>query len=136
MTVAWNHVEKTVCRLLGFIHISLAIATIVGGARRFPAPNYTQILDLTNGQVWPYGFMWLVGGLMMMVHSTGWRLAGTAFVVAVSSLWATLFAIAAYEVPNAAYTPVAAYGGYGLLNAVMFWVMFERWWRRRNYEAP
>lgn len=132
VTVAWFSVERSVCRLLGVIHLLLAAAVIVGGSKRFPAPNYDAMLRLTDGQAWPYGIFWAAGGLIMMAQSTIWRIVGCALIVFISSLWAGLFAIAAYQTPTAAYTPIAAYGGYALINATMAWLMAMRWWERRN----
>lgn len=69
----------------------------------------------------------------MFTSRTKARILGTGVVVIVSSLWAGLFAVAAYNSPEAAYTPIAAYGGYALLNATMFWTMMMRTWNSRNH---
>lgn len=135
MPINWYRMERSVCRILGMIHLGLAAAVIVGGNDRFPAPNYNAMLAITNGRAWPYGVVWMIGGLLMLVNSTIWRIVGCGFIVFISCLWAGLFAIAAHQNPHAAYTPIAAYGGYGLLNAVMMWTMLIRWWERRNHEV-
>jgi hypothetical protein len=130
--IAWKSAEQAICRLLGMIHIFLAAAVIIGGNQRFPAPNYDAMLHLTHGHAWPYGIIWLIGGLTMLLNTTMWRIIGCTFIVFVSSLWAGLFAIAAYQTPTAAFTPIAAYSGYALLNATMAWLMGIRVWGRRN----
>lgn len=132
MTVPWYSVEQSVCRLLAVIHVSLAVAVIIGGSRRFPAPNYDSMLSLTNGRAWPYGVVWLIGGLIMMADSTAWRIVGCGLIVFISCLWAALFSIAAYQIPTAALTPIAAYGGYALINATMGWLMWMHRRRRRS----
>jgi len=66
----------------------------------------------------------------MLVFNDSWpRLVGIALVVFISNLWAALFLVAAYDDSAAPLTPVAAYGGYGLLNAVLaaLIVMHARW---------
>lgn len=134
-TILWLSVEKSACRVLGFIHLSLAIAVLAGGAKRFPAPSYTSMLNLTHGHAWPYGVLWLIGGLTMLLNKTLWRVIGCSFIVVVSCLWASLFAIAAWEIPTAAITPVVAYGGYAFINATMASLMIMRLWRRRGNGA-
>lgn len=113
-------VERVVCILLGIVHLLLGIATFAGGKQRFPEPGYTALLSLTDGQVWPYGFMWALGGIIMLVAHRGFRLVGIGIIIGISNLWAALFAVSAFQSPSAPFTPIAAYGGYGLLNAVLF----------------
>lgn len=104
---------------MGTIHFLLGFVTWVGGEARFPAPAYTPLLDLA-GVAWPYGLLWMIGGTIMIVFKSDYRLVGIAIAVAVSNLWAALFALAAYNVSTAPLTPIVAYGGYGLLNALLF----------------
>lgn len=127
--LTWSQLERGCCTLLGIIHCVLGLAVLIGGDDRFPPPNYTPLLNLTNGAVWPYGALWLAGGLTMIVVPGGWRLIGIAVVVFISNLWAGLFFYATLQNPTASYTPTAAYGGYGLLNAALFAVM---WTHRRR----
>lgn len=119
----WSVVEKLVCFLLGTIHISLGVATAIGGPDRFPPPGYGPLLDLTNGYTWPYGVLWAAGGTIMILAHGLWRLIGIGTVILISNLWAAMFMIAAFESPTAPFTPIAAYGGYGLVNGVLFALM-------------
>lgn len=127
--ITWPQLERWFCYLLGFIHMTLGVAVLVGGTHRFPPPNYSPLLEFTNGRVWPYGVLWISGGAIMILARGGWRLIGIGLVVLISNLWAALFFVATQESALASYTPVAAYGGYGLINAVLFWLtyMHLRW---------
>lgn len=122
--LTWDELGRGVCLLLGFIHVMLGVATIAGGPERFPAPSYTAMLDFAGARVWPYGILWIVGGILMFLRTRPVRMIGVGIVVIISNLWASLFAVAAFQDPDAAYTPVAAYGGYGLINAVLFALMW------------
>lgn len=130
--ITWGQLESGCCILLGIVHTMLGVAVLVGGETRFPPPNYTPLLEVANGKVWPYGAVWVAGGLAMIFARGGWRLLGIVIVVVISNLWAGLFFYATLKSPFASYTPTAAYGGYGLLNAALFAVMWTH--RRRENE--
>lgn len=116
----WERVERLLARLLGTIHVTLGIAVLVGGSERFPPPNYEVLLRMTDGVVWPHGSMWILGGSLMVGCKSSWgRATGTLIVIFLSNVWAVLFGVAAYESPNASFTPTVAYGGYALLNSVL-----------------
>lgn len=118
--ITWRELERGICLMLGTIHFLLGFVTWVGGEERFPAPGYTPLLNLSSGVVWPYGIAWMTGGLLMILCKTSnLRLVGISIVVMVSNLWAALFCLAAFHDPHAPLTPIAAYGGYGLMNAVL-----------------
>lgn len=117
--ITWKELERGICLLLGTVHFFLGFVTWVGGEQRFPAPGYTPLLDLSNGITWPYGIAWMLGGAIMLLCKSPFRLVGISIVVLVSNLWAALFAIAAYRDDHAPLTPIIAYGGYGLINAVL-----------------
>jgi hypothetical protein len=61
----------------------------------------------------------MLGGLIMVFVRSTFRLVGIAFIVIVSNLWAAMFCLAALREPFAPLTPIVAYGGYGLMNAVL-----------------
>lgn len=126
--IEWRQFERGICLMLGSVHFLLGFVTLVGGRERFPSPGYTPLLDLSNGVVWPYGLMWMLGGFVMVVAKNNWRLAGVSIVVIIANLWAAMFAIAAFKDPHAPLTPVAAYGGYGLMNAVLAALIVIHWW--------
>lgn len=117
--LTWRQFERGACLLLGVVHFLLGFVTWAGGEERFPAPGYTPLLNLSHGVVWPYGVAWMLGGAIMVICRSNARLAGIAVVVIVSNLWAALFCLAAFRDPHAPLTPIIAYGGYGLLNAVL-----------------
>lgn len=132
--LTWRQLERGACTLLGFIHCTLGLAVLSGGGQRFPPPNYTPLVEAANGSIWVYGLVWLVGGALMLTPSIPARLIGVGINTLLSNVWAALFAVAAFRDLTASYTPTAAYGGYGLLNAVLFALMIMHL-RRKNEGA-
>jgi len=136
--VSWVLMERVFCKALGVIHALLGVAVILGGLARFPPPSYTPLIDVSGGNIWIYGTVWLGGGLVMMFGpSTRIRLVGVGLSVVLSNIWAALFAWAAWSYPNATFTATVAYGGYGLLNTMLFVFMVShnpKWraWRRTH----
>lgn len=121
----WAEVDRLMARILGFIHIALGVAVLLGGPERFPPPNYGPLLSFSDGEVWPYGIIWIFGGLLMMFCRNVWgRLVGMFIIVVLANLWAALFGLAAYQDPTASFTPTVAYGGYALMNATLFWLTY------------
>lgn len=122
--LTWKQLESGACWVLGFIHVMLGMAVWIGGIDRFPPPNYTPLLDFTDGRIWPYAFLWASGGIVMALFQGWWRLLGIGLVLIVTNLWAALFLVAALHNPSASFTPTAAYGGYGLLNGILLWLVW------------
>lgn len=132
--MTWYQVEVGACKLVGFIHLMLAVAILSGGDQRFPPSEYAPLLQLTDGRAWPYGAAWLVGGVLMTWGGGRARWLGLAIGILVTYLFAMLFGLGAANSPNASYTPAAAYGGYGLINSTLLAMMvmhhhrlLERW---------
>lgn len=124
LTVTWDRLDLLFCHVLGFIHLTLGVVTFIGGTVRFPPPNYTALLALSQGTVWPYALLWCSGGMLMIVSKRyGWRMAGLIISIIVANLWAALFAVAAIKFQEAAYTASVAYGGYGVLSALLLGMM-------------
>lgn len=130
--LTWNQVERVASVLLGIIHCSLALAVFAGGQQRFPPPNYAPLLTFSGGRVWPYGLLWLTGGLLMILCCGRCRLWGIFISFLISNTWAALFLVAVLNNPSASFTPTAAYGGYGLLNAVLFTMIWMHSRRERG----
>lgn len=125
--VRLSTLERLLARVLGAIHIALGVAVLAGGPDRFPPPNYEVLLRVTDGVVWPYGSVWILGGSLMFFCKSLWgRAAGVFVVIVLANVWAALFGIAAHENPTASYTPSVAYGGYALLNSVLLGLMYLR----------
>lgn len=127
--LTWNQLSRGVCAVLGVVHVSLGLSVLLGGVPRFPPPSYSPLLELFNGSIWPYGTWWLVGGLLMFFPRRVIRMLGTVMSTLVSCVWMGLFFVAAITYDNAAFTPVAAYGGYALFNAILSALM----WSHREY---
>lgn len=122
--LTWGQLERGMCGLLGTVHTSLGMAILIGGVERFPPPSYEPLLLFSNERSWPYGVFWLAGGLLMFLPPLNLRLLGTALSFLVSCLWMGLFLTATIWYTTAALTPVAAYGGFALFNAVLFALMW------------
>lgn len=105
-------------RALIAVDVSLGVAILVGGVPRFPAPTYTPHLELTDGEVWPWGVSILLAGLLMAVNGWWFNMTG----LGVSLLWMNIFAFmffAALENPQAGSTAPIPYMGFGLFIVAM-----------------
>lgn len=127
--LTWDQLGRGACAVLGVIHVCLGLSVLMGGVERFPPPSYIPLINFSDGITWPYGAWWLIGGLLMFVPRRSIRMLGTVMSTLVSCLWMGLFLTAAIVYDSAALTPVAAYGGYALLNAILSALM----WTHREY---
>lgn len=124
MTVSWDRLDLLFCRALGLVHFTLGVVTFIGGASRFPPPSAIIILQVTNGEVWPYAVLWtLAGAAMMAGHWRFVRLVGLVTSILITNAWASLFAVSAVLFDRATLTASVAYGGYGLLSALLLGMM-------------
>ena len=119
----WLEVDRILSITLGCIHMGLGLAVFLGGPERFPSPNYDVLLDVADGRVWPYGVVWIIGGLLMVVPCHIYcRMLGMAIIITIANIWAALFGVAAYEDSSASFTPAVAYEGYAIMNATLLWL--------------
>lgn len=131
--ITWYKAEDVVCRALGAIHTGLGLAVFIGGAVRFPAPTYTPLLELTSGNVWPYGFFWILAGLVMLAARRRWeQMVGLVCSIFITNLWCVLFAWAAFRYDTAGLTASVAYGGYGMLSSILLGFMVVHWLKSRE----
>jgi hypothetical protein len=119
----WLEVDRVLSIVLGVIHLGLGLAVLLGGPERFPSPNYDILLKVTEDRVWPYGVVWIIGGLLMVIPChTYCRMVGMCIIIFIANVWAAFFGVAAYEDPTASFTPTVAYEGYAVMNATLLWL--------------
>lgn len=120
----WKKFDRLVCQFLGAIHLLLGLVTIAGGVARFPPPNYAALLSFTDGRVWPYAALWMIGGAAMVIGRVDTvRMTGLLVSIGITNLWAALFTVSALEYKDASFTAGVAYGGYGALSALLLGFM-------------
>lgn len=106
-------------RSLLVIHASLATAILVGGAMRFPPPTYQPLLDMTHGHAWPWAIGIGLSAILMLAHNQQVNMVGTFIGMVWMYMFASMFAVAVAEYPDAGATAPVAYFGLGLLNAIL-----------------
>lgn len=128
--MGWKQVERIATTYLGIINLGFGVAILVGGAIRFPPPTYAPLLDLTGGQVWPYGAVYLASGAFLVYGPSLWsHLVGAVLSIAANSAFAALFLVAVLTFPNAGATAWWAYFAFATQSAT---VAFLLWTHRRT----
>lgn len=115
-------------------HVGLGIAILVGGISRFPAPTYTPHLELTNGEVWPWGVAILLSSLAMTAHGWWINMIGLGAALLWMNLFSAMF-FAAYSDPTSSSTAPIPYMTIAMIIvALMTYKVIER--RTRSMDLP
>lgn len=127
--MGWTQVERIVTTYLGIINLGFGIAILVGGAIRFPPPTYQPLLDMTGGQVWPYGAMFLASGVLL-AWGQSWtaHLIGAVLGIMANSAFSALFLVAVLTFPDAGATAWWAYFAFASQSAAVACLL---WTHRR-----
>ena len=107
--MSWSQIERLLTTYLGIINAGFAAIILVGGAIRFPPPTYEPLLDMTGGQVWPYGVLFAISAAGLLSRGYATRVIGCVFGVIAHSTFAALFLVAVLSFPDAAATAWWAY---------------------------
>ena len=122
-------------RALLVTHAALGVAILVGGAERFPFPTYQPLLDLTDGQVWPWGFSILASAFAMAVQGWWINMIGLGIGLLWMNLFSTMF-FAAYKYEQAGSTAPIPYAGLAMIIvALMTYKVVEHAVRRSERRA-
>lgn len=111
--MTWTQIEKFCTGFLGMVHVGFGVSILAGGAMRFPPPTYDPLLRFTDGQVWPYGLLFFVAGILMFFPGWRTRFAGLAAGVVACDTFAALFLVAVVKFPDAGGTAWWAYFCFG-----------------------
>lgn len=111
--------HRTASLILGVVHVVFGIAVLIGGSIRFPPPTYQPLLNFTNGEVWPYGLVFLIAGVLTLFHKTIPIMVGLLLSAVIDNFWSALFLVAIFSSPNSGITPSVAFGGYALCDCVL-----------------
>lgn len=121
--------ERIAAAYLGVVHLGFGVLILAGGAIRFPPPTYKPLLDLTEGQVWPYALAYLTSGLLLtLARGARLRLAGAIVGIGANSCFAALFLVAVFMFPTAGATAWWAYLVFASQSAALAALM---WTHRR-----
>ena len=112
-------------RALAVIFIALGFVLLIGAPERTSAPAWRPMLDVARGEIWPYALAWLAAGAMMLTNSKA-RFYGLILGCLSANMWAALFLVAIFKYPDASATGTIAYGGYGLLTALILGFVITR----------
>lgn len=107
--MTWAQIERALTLYLGVINAGFAVTIFIGGAIRFPPPTYRPLLDMTGGQVWPYGVLFAISAIGLLARGYAWHMVGCVFGVLAHSTFAALFLVAVLSFPDAAATAWWAY---------------------------
>lgn len=116
-------------------HTGLGVAILVGGAARFPLPTYKPLLELTGGDVLPWGVSILVSALLMTLHGWWVNMVGLGIGLGWMSTFSTMF-FWAYSDPTSASTAPIPYAVLGMIIvALMTLKIAERAAQFRAYKS-
>lgn len=101
------------------VHLCLGAAVLIGGENRFVRPTYQPLIDMVGGQTWIWGVWTAVAAVLMMVPLRWPNIVGLWLGMAWQIMWMVLFGIALVHYPNAAATPMVAYGGFAMIDAAL-----------------
>lgn len=114
-----DDVVAAIYRTVAAVDAALAMAILAGGNARFPLPTYQPLLELTNGQSWPWGVSIGAAAFMIMIHSQVLNLLG----LAISFLWLNLisamFVTAIVQFPGAGSTAPIPYVGLAAMHVAL-----------------
>lgn len=123
--------ERIASAYMGVINLGFAICILVGGVPRFLTATYRPLLDLTHGQVWPYGAIYLVSGLLLMARWPIARIVGAACGIIAHSSFSALFLVAVIRFPEAGATAWWAYLAFASQSAALATLGWGTW--RENH---
>lgn len=127
--MTWDQIESYLTRYLGVINGGFAVTVLLGGAIRFPPPTYKPLLDMTGGQVWPYGVLFAISAVGLLSRGQAARFIGCAFGIIAHSTFAALFLVAVLKFPDAGATAWWAYLAFASQSATCAGLM---WFHRRG----
>lgn len=118
---AWAErlLTQWVTSIMIMVHAGLGMVVIVGGRERFVPPSYQPLIDFTSGHTWIWGAVALAAAAFMCVPLHWPNIIGLWLGMTWMIMWMTLFAVATVSYPNAAATPMVAYGGFALIDAAL-----------------
>lgn len=102
-----------------FSNSALAMGILAGGRARFPFPTYQPLLDLSHGQVWPWGATIGATAVLMAVHHQSANLVGLCVSFAWYNLFSAMFAVAIVQYPNAGATAPVPYLALAMIHVAL-----------------
>lgn len=97
------------------LNVSLGTAVVIGGPKRFQAPSYSALVDLSHNHVWIWGVMIIISGVFMSTPFRNLNIAGLWIGVVFYMTWMSAFTVAAFEFKHAATTPIPVYAALALI---------------------
>lgn len=97
----WRTLERLYTVHLGIIHIGLGVAFFVGGHSRVSSVTYRPLLDLSNGEIWPYSLALLFSGSLLVMPFIKVNYLGHWVGVIFFNLLAAMFGIAVVRYDSA-----------------------------------
>lgn len=121
VTSGWAErlLTQWITSIMIMVHAGLGVVVIVGGRERFIPPTYQPLIDFTQGYTWIWGVWALLAAALMCTPFRWPNIIGLWLGMAWMIMWMTLFAVATMTYPNAAATPMVAYGGFALIDAAL-----------------
>jgi len=114
-----EHIAGWITVSLALVNIGLGNTIIVGGVPRFPLPSYSTLLDYSGGRPWMWGLIIIFAGILMSLPFRWLNIVGLWISMTWHMTWMAAFMIAVIHYPDAAATPIEAYGGFALISAAL-----------------
>lgn len=110
-----RHVIPWVTVIMIMIHVGLGTTIISGGIERFSIPSYNPLIAYTYGHVWLWGVWIMTSAFLMATPFRRINILGLWIGMVFHMVWMVAFTVAALNYPNAALTPIPAYGGFAMI---------------------
>lgn len=107
-----------ITHIVSLVHVGLATSIIVGGFNRFNNPSMQPLIKYVDGEVWIWGIIIFVSGLLISTPFRWVSIFGLWIGMCWHFMWMASFVVAVHDKDNATATAVPMYGGMAIICAI------------------
>lgn len=100
------------------VHMGLSLVFITSPPERFSAAAWAPLLEMSNGQIVPWGVILGAAGILMAFGKVPTDIIGEAIAVCWCSFLSSMFIVALRD-PSASATGIVVYAGLMAINAAL-----------------